>query len=235
MAHASVRRIALCGIFASALATVAAMPGGAATSGRSPTAGPPVTRLDVARPWISPRSGQTIVTFELARPGIARFALTQVAPICRSVGVFAVRGREGVNRFRFPGRIDRRLLPPGTYRLAARASERVRTVVVVAENRTTADARRRALGRDVCGNTATTRGVLGTTFVKSPEERSPLRPFVIGCLLLAIALLGVATLPAAPPVHTRASELLATHRPTLALSGGVALGVALALYVATLL
>jgi hypothetical protein len=99
-----------------------------------------VLRLEVARPWIS-RSGpkaqrQTTLVFRLSRPGIVELVVTRIAPDCRVVGKFRVAGRAGLNRVRFRGRIGRRVLRAGTYRVTARtlrsrgAPVRTRLVIV---------------------------------------------------------------------------------------------------------
>jgi hypothetical protein len=207
-----------------------------------------VTGLDVSPPWISLRGGtlppRTTVSFDLVRPGTAVFSLTKVAPVCSRVGAFRVRGRAGRNRFLFPGRIDRRLLPPGTYRLTAAGPRGrvVRTAIVIAASLDGPGARARALRRDVCGRTAgravanpRPRGaVLGARFGESQEEARALRPFVVACLALAIALLGVAALPRRATPGPRSAELLIAGRPALALAGGLALAAGTALYVASM-
>ncbi len=81
-------------------------------------------RLKVVRSWIS-RSGpkaqrQTTFVFSLSRAAIVELVLTRLAPDCRVVGKFRVAGRAGLNRVRFRGRIGRRVLRPGTYRVTAR-------------------------------------------------------------------------------------------------------------------
>jgi hypothetical protein len=63
------------------------------------------------------------------------FTVTQVAPSCRLIGRFAVSGHAGVNRVRFAGRVGRKVLEAGTYRITARtrrgqAVQRVTIVVV---------------------------------------------------------------------------------------------------------
>jgi hypothetical protein len=91
---------------------------------RAAQRGPTVLRLKVVRAWISrsgPRSQrQTTFVFRLSRPGIVEFVLTRLAPDCRVVGKFRVAGRAGLNRVRFRGRIGRRVLRAGTYRVTAR-------------------------------------------------------------------------------------------------------------------
>ena len=81
-------------------------------------------RLKVVRAWIS-RSGprakrQTTFVFSLSRPATVELVLTRLAPDCRVVGKFRVAGRAGLNRVRFRGRIGRRVLRAGTYRVTAR-------------------------------------------------------------------------------------------------------------------
>jgi hypothetical protein len=83
-----------------------------------------VLRLNATRPWIS-RSGpraqrQTTLVFRLSRPAIVELVVTRIAPDCRLVGKFRVAGRAGLNRVRFRGRIGRRVLRAGTYRVTAR-------------------------------------------------------------------------------------------------------------------
>jgi hypothetical protein len=86
--------------------------------------GPTVLQLKVGRAWIS-RSGpraqrQTTFVFHLSRPATVELVLTRLAPDCRVVGKFRVAGRAGLNRVRFRGRIGRRVLRAGTYRVTAR-------------------------------------------------------------------------------------------------------------------
>jgi hypothetical protein len=58
------------------------------------------------------------------------FVVRGPAPSCGVVGRFAVRGDRGVNRVRFTGRVGRRTLGPGTYRIVARTPQTTRTIVV---------------------------------------------------------------------------------------------------------
>ena len=93
--------------------------------GLSPSRRPlTLVRLALSRAWIS-RSGprlqrRTTFSFRLSRPTLVEFVLVRVAPDCRVVGKFRVNGRAGLNRVRFRGRIGRRVLRPGTYRVTAR-------------------------------------------------------------------------------------------------------------------
>jgi hypothetical protein len=73
------------------------------------------------------------ITFTLAAPARVLFVVRGPAPSCDVVGRFAVRGRAGTNRLRFTGRIGRRHLRHGTYRIVARtgAGAATRPLVVV--------------------------------------------------------------------------------------------------------
>ena len=90
--------------------------------GLSPSRRPlTLVRLALSRAWIS-RSGprvqrRTTFSFRLSRPTLVEFVLVRVSPDCRVVGKFRVNGRVGLNRVRFRGRIGRRVLRPGTYRV----------------------------------------------------------------------------------------------------------------------
>jgi hypothetical protein len=57
----------------------------------------------------------------LSRPARVEFEVTSGRPRGRSLGRFSIRGRKGLNRLRFTGRLRGRALPPGPYRLAAQA------------------------------------------------------------------------------------------------------------------
>ena len=76
-----------------------------------------------SREWIlrsGPRSRrQTILKFVLSKPALVEFVLIRVAPDCRPVGRFRVKGHAGTNRVRFRGRIRGRALLPGTYVIRA--------------------------------------------------------------------------------------------------------------------
>jgi hypothetical protein len=53
-----------------------------------------------------------------------RFVVTQISPVCRGIGSFAVAGRSGLNRVPLRARVGRHRLEPGTYRLVARLGRR---------------------------------------------------------------------------------------------------------------
>jgi hypothetical protein len=91
-----------------------------------------VFRLRLARDWIS-RSGpnrhrRATLIFVLRQPALVEFVVLEMAPNCRRVGRFRVRGHRGVNHVRVPARIGRQPLAPGTYRVVARAIPGGRTV-----------------------------------------------------------------------------------------------------------
>jgi hypothetical protein len=120
-----------------------------------------VYRLHFARDWIS-RDGpqgrrKTTIVFTLRKPSIVLFVVRELAPACRRAGSFRVLGRRGVNRIRFRGRIGRRLLPPGTYRIDARTLPGRRTVArarFVIVGHPSRDEIARARRADVCGSGA---------------------------------------------------------------------------------
>jgi len=98
-----------------------------------------VKHLHSSRPWIG-TSGKknrriTTLTFVLTNPGRVVFTVKQLSPDCLAVGRFSVRGHAGLNRVRFAGRVGRRQLTAGTYRITAhtadgRALQRVTIVVI---------------------------------------------------------------------------------------------------------
>ena len=62
-----------------------------------------------------------MIVFRLSRPTMLRVTVVRVYPTCKRIGTFTVRGQAGVNRIRFRGRLGRRMLPTGGYRLIVRA------------------------------------------------------------------------------------------------------------------
>ena len=110
--------------------------GGAQTTGGTTTseATRPTSehRPHSARDWITTRGPKnqrrTTLVFVLGRPVVVEFVVVQLAPQCRRIGRFRVRGHEGVNRIRVGRRIGRRALAPGTYRFVARTVPRGRKV-----------------------------------------------------------------------------------------------------------
>ena len=88
------------------------------------------------------RSGKRAarITFTLSRPGRVVFVVRGPAPSCRVAGRFSVVGDRGVNHVRFTGKVGRRELPFGTYRVTARTRGRAPSkpvLVAVGERRVT--------------------------------------------------------------------------------------------------
>jgi hypothetical protein len=136
---------------------------GPGEAGRSQAAGGRAVRASrtVVRP--NRRNGGTTLVFKLSRPALLRFTIVRVHPSCERVGSFVVRGRAGVNRVPFRGRVRGRPLPDGTYRLrirpkGARADVAVVTVVIVNGKRITAAELRKARHASACGAAETTDG-----------------------------------------------------------------------------
>ena len=76
----------------------------------------------------------------------------RVAPDCRRIGAFTVRGHAGVNRVVFRGRVRGRALPLGTYRVTGRAGRRrlVAVTILVAAHRPTPRALAAARAANAC-------------------------------------------------------------------------------------
>ena len=178
-----------------------------AASAMRPT--PELAELDVSPAQIvpgDPSLGNATLSFEASTAGTVIFTLAQVEPAARMVGAFRVRARPGLNRFLFPGPIDRRLLRPGTYRITpARADGETAEFVVLA------------------------------SAPRSTDERAtkPLRAVLVATLLAAIVLLGAASIPAPAGDPSAAAVVVTRHRHRLAAAGAVALAVAVALYVSS--
>ena len=67
-----------------------------------------------------PKRRTTVLVFWLERPGRVVFTVLDASAGCRTVGSFAYRGRAGVNRVRYRGRVNGKALPPGRYTLVPR-------------------------------------------------------------------------------------------------------------------
>jgi hypothetical protein len=101
------------------------------------------------------RNGGTTLVFKLSRPAVLRFTIVRVYPSCERVGSFSVRGRRGVNRVPFRGRVRGKPLRDGTYQLrirprGARADVAVVTLVIVNGKRMSSAELRRAQHASVC-------------------------------------------------------------------------------------
>jgi hypothetical protein len=94
-----------------------------------------------ARPIRTTRGGKRLraarITFTLTAPGQVVFVVRGPAPSCRVAARFRISGERGVNHLRFTGRVRRRTLPHGTYRITAGTpgGPRTRPVVVVVGDR----------------------------------------------------------------------------------------------------
>jgi hypothetical protein len=100
------------------------------------------------------RNGGTTLVFTLKQRTVVRFTVVRVYPTCVRVGSFSVQAHEGVNRVRFRGRLGRRPLAEGTYRLVvqARGHETAAAIltIVVAHGKMTPAELRRARRANVC-------------------------------------------------------------------------------------
>jgi len=130
---------------------------GASDSGPGPTA-PNVEHFRPSRTWIAttgPKSRRVVtLTFRLPHSQRLFFVVQQVAPTCRTVDQFVVRGHAGRNRIRFPARPSRFRLVPGTYRISVQTRggllvQRV-TIVVVDHGKPSRDEIAAARAANVC-------------------------------------------------------------------------------------
>jgi hypothetical protein len=234
----------------------------------------PVAKLHTTRTWVrsgSRRSAAKIV-FRLRRGGVVHFVVTQVAPVCRRVGTFAVRAHRGVNKVTLRGRLHGRPLRVGTYVLSATVRGRplVGVTVVVTGSRPTLRELARARARNACAamlvervfrSTLTfrqptgmrgplplrtrpgpapvkaagvaPRNVLGAEFAKPASGSDFKRLFLFAACCLAIALLGLAVLPATAVANPRLGMLVERRRIELALAGAGTLLGALLSYLVT--
>jgi hypothetical protein len=123
------------------------------------------------------------LVFRLKLPTLLRITVVRVYPSCRHFGSFTVRGRAGLNRIRFRGRLGGRTLPAGGYRLIVRVRGATRDAaavpIVIARRPLTPAAVRKVRTASVCsepvadfdsddtlaagnGGAASTGGALGT-------------------------------------------------------------------------
>jgi len=72
------------------------------------------------------RPGRVLVLrFRLRKRLLLRYAVTQLAPVCRPVVAYRRRGHPGTNMVRLGPRVGGALLPTGTYRIVGRADAKV--------------------------------------------------------------------------------------------------------------
>jgi len=201
-----------------------------------------------------------VIVFRLPDAGPLRVEIVQVAPSCRRVGTLTLRGRAGVNRFRFAGRFRGRALPPGTYVLSA-AGKRV----PVAVRRSGPPVRLRTLATNACSFAAAVethpgesrlrstgiaapiretppprpdprRDVLGFSGVaEAAESIAELHPAFFVLLGLAVALLAIASIPSTVIPHPAAATAVAKRRIELTLTGVIALAAVITAYLLVLI
>ena len=96
------------------------------------------------------------MTFVLSKPTLVEFVLVRVAPDCRPVGRFRVKGHAGKNRVRFRGGLKGRTLRPGTYVIRARTlpvrRELTETKLVIFKRRPLAREIAAARASNTCGS-----------------------------------------------------------------------------------
>jgi hypothetical protein len=140
---------------ASSVAGSATGPGSSAGATSAERSG---ERFRPSRAWIAttgPKSRRVVtLTFRLLHSQRVFFVVQQVAPTCRTVDQFVVRGHAGRNRIRFPARPSRFRLVPGTYRISVQTRggllvQRV-TIVVVDHARPSRDEIAAARAANVC-------------------------------------------------------------------------------------
>ena len=145
-------------------------------------------RFRPSRTWITttgPKSRRVVIlTFRLPHSQRLFFLVQQVAPTCRTVDQFVVRGHAGRNRIRFPARPSRFRLVPGTYRISVQTRggllvQRV-TIVVVDHGTPSRDEIAAARAANVCpaagsiGGAGTSSGASNTSSL-SGSSPSPLQ------------------------------------------------------------
>jgi hypothetical protein len=99
-----------------------------------------------------------VFPFRVASSGRVAIRLRQIAPVCRNAGRLLVPARNGVNRFRFTGRVSGRPLRNGTY-VATTPSGTVRFAIV--DGKPTRSARRLTPGVCDSGVLVATTAVAG--------------------------------------------------------------------------
>jgi hypothetical protein len=126
---------------------------GSPTAAVSPSAKGP-RQLSVSNAVVRPdrKGGGTVVVFTLHRSMLLRVTVVRVFPTCEVLGTFRVRGRPGVNRMPFRGRLQGRPLASGTYRLliGARSRPSAEATVVVARGKVSAGKLRKARRANAC-------------------------------------------------------------------------------------
>ena len=99
------------------------------------------------------KARRIFLTFVLPHASRVYFVVTQLSPGCEIVGRFSIHGEQGLNRVPFYGRIGKRTLQPGTYRIAAHMRRRpplARITLVVVDRAPTLAQLRTAQAANVC-------------------------------------------------------------------------------------
>jgi len=140
--------------------------------GRAETSREQASRLRLARGG----ARRATLLFSLSKPGPVELDVQQLAPDCRRVGRFRVRGHRGVNRVRLRTRLRRRRLAPGTYSVVVRTAQRTVGRLRFVVDRTHEGEVRIARGVNVCGRktavaaTETTPPPTAAAVPKQPNE-----------------------------------------------------------------
>jgi hypothetical protein len=148
------------GGFGSTPPTTAGAPAGSSAAG--------VQGLRSSRHYVVVRGKKArriLLTFVLPRASRVYFVVTQLSPGCEVVGRFSIRGRQGLNHVPFYGRIGKRKLQPGTYRIAAHTRRRptlARITLVVVDHAPTLAQLRTAQAANVCPATSAFASGLGS-------------------------------------------------------------------------
>jgi len=75
----------------------------------------------------------TTIVIMLRAAGVVELRVTQIAPLCRTVGRIVIHGHAGRNVVKFRGRVGGHALEPGTYRITPRlrGGRQLRSILVV--------------------------------------------------------------------------------------------------------
>jgi hypothetical protein len=168
------------------------------------------------------------IAFTLTSPARVVFVVRGPGPSCDLVGRFAVRGHAGANQVRFTGRIGRRELPEGTYRITARtAGGRAARPVVVAVGSGPLERPICARGESGTGALSVFEQLAAAFAVGGPTgSPTPPRKDLVGAVLPAIKKKArqATELPKAVPTPPIGRFSESTRSPTMLIGLGVGLG-----------